>query len=205
MSIDIEKRKQCRLKFMLKLYEATGGYRHGIVNMWELGKDSGLSREDTEVTVEYLVGEGLAEYVAMGGTIGITHYGILEVERAVDEPEEPTRYFPAAVNFISIGQMHDSAIQQGTVASGLSYAPSSQDVLALHDAVNELRKRLDDLGIGEENRAVIEADIDTIDAQLRSGRPKPPILSECLKSIREVLEGTATNVAAELLHKFIDL
>jgi len=40
--------------------------------------------------VEYLVGENLVEYVAIGGEIAITHYGRKEIERALSAPDIAT-------------------------------------------------------------------------------------------------------------------
>ena len=40
--------------------------------------------------VEYLVGENLVEYVAIGGEIAITHYGRKEIESALSAPDIAT-------------------------------------------------------------------------------------------------------------------
>ncbi len=89
------------------------GAKMSFVDMAELGMEIHLSREECEGTVEYLAGEGLLKYVALGGIISITHLGVIEVEAALQKPDEPTAHFPAVHNTINIGTMSNSVIQQG--------------------------------------------------------------------------------------------
>jgi hypothetical protein len=82
MSVDpLTEKKAKRFRFLNGLYEKTDGNEEDVVDMWEIGAAVGLTREDTERVVQYLVGERLIAYVAMGGAIGITHFGVVQVGR----------------------------------------------------------------------------------------------------------------------------
>jgi hypothetical protein len=48
--------------------------------MWEIGDQLGFDRDLTISIAQYLKGEGLLEFRALGGIISITHYGNKEVE-----------------------------------------------------------------------------------------------------------------------------
>ena len=98
----LTKKKTDRFRYLNLLYKRTGGQRLKFLDMWDLGGELGIGRNDTHVLVDYLVGETLAEHRGIGGIIGITHYGIVEVERALTEPETPTKYFPPVINVLNI-------------------------------------------------------------------------------------------------------
>ena len=49
------------------------------------------------------------------------------------------------------------------------------------------------LSLNFESLSELMADLKTIDAQLSSSRPKTAIIRECLRSLKETLEGLADN------------
>ena len=97
MSTPLEIQKEQRLRLLRRLYEHTGGDTAAMISMWAIGRELGLSEEETRRVVQYLVDENLAKYRAIGGWIGITHRGVKEVEATLQEPGQPTHHFPAAV------------------------------------------------------------------------------------------------------------
>jgi hypothetical protein len=109
----IEEKKFQRFKFLKTVYEASKGDEHNWVDMWKIGNYLSLDRETTEQVTQYLIGEGLIAFQALGGVIGITHRGIIEIEDALSTPDRATRYFPP-VNIINVGQMINSQIQQSS-------------------------------------------------------------------------------------------
>jgi len=48
--------------------------------MWDIGDQLGFDRDLTISIAQYLKGEGLLEFRALGGIISITHYGNKEVK-----------------------------------------------------------------------------------------------------------------------------
>jgi len=109
----IEEMKKKRFQFLHRLYELTGGNEFKWFNMFQIGKELGFEDDVTLNIAQYLEGEGLVEFRALGDKIGITHEGIQQVEEALSNPDKPTCFFPA-VNIISVGQMNSSQIQQSS-------------------------------------------------------------------------------------------
>jgi hypothetical protein len=93
----LEAKKRQRFLFMNLLYEKTHGNQYEYVDMWALGKELGFTEDQTQLIVQYLGGKDLVDE-KVGGAIGITHYGVVQVEAALSKPNEPTQYFPPAVN-----------------------------------------------------------------------------------------------------------
>jgi hypothetical protein len=62
--------------------------------------------------------------------------------------------------------------------------------------VGEVRQSIDELGLADDAKAEAESDLDTLDAQLSSPRPKATIVRESLRSLRNVLEGAAGSLLA---------
>ena len=187
-----------RFQFLKKLYEVTGGSELDSMNLWEVGAELGFSRSETDRIDEYLTGEGLTTHVALGGLLGITHQGILEVEAALAKPDEPTSYFPP-VNIIHVEQMIGSQIQQGTNQSSQVLTYNANDIEAILKFVADLKSQLSELKLDADTQAEVQADIETIETQIKSPRPKYAIIKECLASLRTILEGIAGNVIAALL------
>ncbi|MCA3187724.1 MAG: hypothetical protein INH13_29705 [Cupriavidus sp.] len=87
--------------------------------------------------------------------------------------------------------MHGSQIQQGTHGSTQSYEAGGLDderVLAL---VAEIRAAVGSSSLPRETVGEVEADLATIEAQVKAPKPKRGILTEALRSTRTVLENAA--------------
>lgn len=195
MAIDpLTQKKARRFRFLNGLYEKTDGNEEDIVDMWELGSEVGLSREETDSVVQYLVGENLLQYVAIGGAIGITHYGVVQVEQALSEPSRPTEYFPPLVNIVNIGTMSGSSVQQGGGNSNFDAFVQSVDQAALTDVVRQLKEALPELERVGARIDELRAHVLTLEAQSSLQQPNTAIVREALKTIRNVLEGVAGSV-----------
>lgn len=203
MSDQIQEIQRKRFLFLQHLYEVTGGDTFPDANLYELGNDLGFTSDETDKIDNYLTEQGLVEHIVYGGVISITHAGVIAVEAALTQPDEPTPYFPA-VNIIQIKNMTGSQIQQGTQQSNQTVTHSTNDLEAILSFANELKGKLSELELDDETQEEVKADIATIESQAGSPRPKYAIIKECLASIRIVLEGAAGNViAAALLNHLI--
>jgi len=198
MANNVQETRRKRFQFLQKLFDVTEGNEMADANLWELGEGLGFTRSETDKIDDFLRGEGLIKHIALGGLIGITHRGIIEVEAALSKPDEPTTYFPA-VNYFHVEHMVGSQIQQGTNQSSQVLTYNNNDIDAILQFVAELRSRLPELELGEETQAEVESDISTIESQAKSPRPKFAIIKECLSSMRTVLEGIAGNAIAGIL------
>lgn len=175
----LEERKQNRWLMLRKFYEKTNGHagRH-IINMWEIGKELGLDPEATEVTYDYLQGEGLLKAMTLGGGATITHMGVREVEDAEEHPEEPTLHFPPFIVNITgtrggnivVGDQNSKYVVSGGIQGAvgdnahvhdlrqISGSPASElDLPRLAQELSELRTSArqqasepeDDIAVGE--------------------------------------------------------
>lgn len=204
-SVD-EKRAQ-RLKFMRMLYDLTGGHKFTPVNSQTIGDELQLSGLETNHLVEYLEDEGLAERMGMGtdqgGPVAITHKGIVEVEQAMTNPSAPTHHFPPAINVLNIGSMTDSQIIQGSPSASQQMTGISADAKAqLAAAVAELRARQIELQLPQEITDDLNAQLSTIEGQLRATKPLPAVLRAAGAAVVEILKSAhGREAAGQLLLK----
>jgi len=95
----------------------------------------------------------------------------------------------------NIGSMQNSQLQQGTHSSTrmleINNGPEN-----LSDFLSVLNDSIAQLSLMREQQSELEAEIKTIQSQLESPKPKQTVVSECLGSIRNILEGAAGNVTA---------
>ncbi|MCK4826005.1 hypothetical protein KA005_60210 [bacterium] len=119
MSTPLDKKRKNRFLLLHKLYEKTGGVadRH-LVDIREVGKEIGIGPDTALDTFEYLKGEGLTKWMALGGLGTITHWGIKEVEDALDQ--KPTAHFPA--NIVILANSPGANVVSG---SGHQFSPGS--------------------------------------------------------------------------------
>jgi hypothetical protein len=195
----LEEKKRQRLLFMKTVYDKTQGDRFTFTNIAEIAPAVGLSLEDAGRVGDYLVGEGLIKWAYFGGGIAITHQGIKEIEQALSQPERPTEHFSAAINVIHIGQM-TGQIQQGTIGSVQHQVQSVGEAerAQLAHFVEEVRRArpLPDAGdAGPE----LDAQLATIEAQMRSARPQRAVLKAAGGVLLEILKSASGTAAAELV------
>ncbi len=78
-----------RFQFLSRLFEAAKRDENTMVRAFELGTEIGFSHEETKRIADYLVGEGLMKWQAIGGWASITHQGIVKIE-ALSESDKST-------------------------------------------------------------------------------------------------------------------
>ncbi|HSH59888.1 MAG TPA: hypothetical protein VK988_09670 [Acidimicrobiales bacterium] len=112
----LQEKKRQRFAFIERLYQRTDGETMGVIKISEIGSELGWSEEAARKVALYLGEEGLVRSPAKG-LVAMTHAGVVEVEAALENPEEPTVHFPA-LNVINVyGNVSDSQLQVGTEAS----------------------------------------------------------------------------------------
>lgn len=109
----------------------------------------------------------------------------------------------SVVNIANIQHMEGSQIQQGTIDSTQvgTFHIGNQEQLS--EFIELLKTKLPDLEISDDDKTEIEADIATIDAQMKSSRPKDGIIKESLLSVKRILEGVSGAVIANELLKYL--
>ena len=97
----------------------------------------------------------------------------------------------------NIGSMLNSQIQAETSHSQQVVANLSFDPKAILDFVARTRASVSDLQLEQTETEELNSELDTLEAQSKSPKPKADILHESLKAVRTILEGAAGNIAAE--------
>jgi len=95
----------------------------------------------------------------------------------------------------NIGSMQNSQLQQASDNSkqSLDFTISNDDIAQF---IEFLKSSISKLNLQDTDKAELEAEISTIDNQLGSPKPKKLILSESLKSVRNIIEGTTGSLVA---------
>jgi hypothetical protein len=100
MKNSLEEKRKNRFLLLHKLYELTNGVaEQHLIDIREVGEELGMGGDVALDTFEYLKGEGLTKWMALGGVGTITHWGIKEVEDALEQ--KPTAHFPANIVILS--------------------------------------------------------------------------------------------------------
>ncbi len=151
---------------------------------------------------------GYREVIARLESFGIVeaptieaHNGCLHIDptivQVVHQLDHPTEVSGSGVtNAIFVQEMNQSVIQQGNVGSNQDVRFGEADAEALAGLIAEVRKILPELGLGHEDAQVVVEDVDTIERQVRSPRPKRSVVKECLTSLRTIMEGAAGGAAS---------
>jgi hypothetical protein len=159
-------------QFLIQLFEQTGGDSSAQASMYDVGEGLGLDRDTSLRVAETLMGLELVEIRTLSGGIGISTEGANEVKRlaggmfAADGPP---------------GKLTDQPVMDSASSQGVE------------QAAGELKSQAGNLGLDFDGLSELMADLKTIDAQLGSSRPKTTIIRECLRSIKEVLEGAGND------------
>jgi hypothetical protein len=94
---------------------------------------------------------------------------------------------------IHVGTMTGSVIQQGSSQSLATITFQTSDI---KNVVEQVKAAMATLPLTEDQCHDLALDIQTIEPQLASPRPKTAIVAECLRSMRTILEGIVSSAVA---------
>jgi hypothetical protein len=205
----VEDMKDKCFQFLRRLYEWTDGDESRGRYMYGIGEDLGFDRDLTVKIEQYLRGEGLINSTHVFGTedkyIRILHKGVLAVWGDLPNLDRPTDH-PSSQNITSIGQMINSQIQIGSPEATQVATFNENRYDELKEVIESLKESIDQLGIDQQQKSKLQANIKAMEAQTSSPNPKPTIITECLGSIKRILESaTGSVLASGLLIKIIAL
>lgn len=203
--MDLQEIKANRFKFLKKVYELSEGSTAVFMNMFEdVGTPLQMDRTTANSIGQYLIDEGLLEPRGLGGGIGISHYGIKEVEEAIENPNRGTEHFPS-MSIINVQNMNNSVIQQNSPGAVQNVTFNQEEKADLKSFLEELKQSLEGLNLAVAEQNEILAEINTVEAQIDSPKPKSIILKESLKTMRSILESVAANVYTPVLLEKLNL
>ena len=169
--------------------------------MRDIAQELKFSTNLTQKITQYLQGERLIEFRAIGGIIGITHEGIREIEEAISNPNKTTSHFPSTniTNIIAIRKMENSQIQQSGTEAIQTITLKERKHEEINEIIKLLKESINQLNLLSSQKSDLQAEINTIESQMHSSTTKDTILIECFKSIKNILEGATGNVLATVL------
>jgi hypothetical protein len=162
------------LQFFRSLYTKTGGNTQKQISMHEIGNEAGMDKSASKTVAEELMSLGLIDIRTLSGGIGLTEEGVLEARSWFAEiPGSST-------SGVTLGN-------QPIVDENVSAAITN--ILTL------LTPRIGKLGLAFDDLTELIADIHSLEAQMRSSRPKTAIVRECFRSILPALtRGSETEI-----------
>ncbi len=110
------------------------------------------------------------------------------------------------INIISAQVVKGVQIMQASPGAKQVVSITKDNLEEVKEIIQKLKESIDKLNLKQEQKEELNSDIQTIEIQLKSSKPKRGVITECLGSIRGILEGVTGNVlASELLPKVISL
>lgn len=152
-------------RFLGRLLIQTGGGTSAQASMYDVGAGLGMDRETARHTAEMLMGFNLVEIRTLSGGIGLTSEGVAAGKELGSK--DKTKPGPT---------LADSPVVEGELAN------------MVEALMTDLKGQMGSLGLGFESLDEVMADLKTIDAQMRSPRPKTSVIRACFLSAAEVLE-----------------
>jgi hypothetical protein len=170
------------LHFFRSLFVKTGGDIKKQVSMHDIGNEAGLDKPASKMIAEELMSLGLIDIRTLSGGIGLTEDGILEAQRwFADIPGAG----PAGMT-----------LGKGSVVS-------EKAAVCITEILNGLKPLIGGLGMTYDNLTELLADIQTLEAQMRSPKPKTLIAGECLRAIRTALAGSGETEMSARIRSFL--
>jgi hypothetical protein len=160
-------------QFLTRIFELSAGDQSIQVSMYDIGAELGLDRDLAARTAEELIGSGLVEIRTLSGGIGMTASGITEVEK------------------FRAGSSAGGAVLNNNLILSLAVRPTLEELL------KDIKQTAGQWRLDAENASELFSDLQTLDAQLTSPRPKTGIIRETLLS----LEAVMANTSAGSLHQ----
>ena len=199
--IPLEEMKKKCFQFLYKLYEMTSGNELELVSIDDIMQELDFTRDQAWQIMAYLKEEQLLKLMNLDGDLQITHSGIVEIEKALSEPEKPTEHFPPDIK--NAAQMINSQIQQASPDASQTVSFCDDDYNKLKEMMILLREFIDeDNELESDKKSELIVEIGMIEAQMCSPKPKHNIMVESLHSIRNVIEGAIGSV---LTSKFLPM
>jgi hypothetical protein len=166
------------LHFFRSLVIKTGGDTQKQVSMHEIGNEAGLEKSASKNIAEELMSLGLIDIRTLSGGIGLTAEGILEAQNWFADITEASSSGTTLGNHPVVGEKNGAVIA---------------------DILTGLKPRIGNLGLAFDELTELLADIQSLEAQMRSSRPKTAIVRECFRSMLPVLtRGSETETLSRI-------
>jgi len=130
--------------------------------------------------------------IVLDWSIQLEKEGILGENMSFSEEEKKTA---SNVTF-NINGMYHSQIQHDTFQSVQSLNIRETDTDKIKKLIQQIKGDIEQLDLSSDKKSEFVSDINTIESQLSSSKPKMAVLKECIGSLRNILEGTTGSLLA---------
>ena len=158
-------------QFLIQLFEQTNGDASVQVSMYDIGEQLGMDRDAASKIAQDLIGEQLVEIRTLSGGIGISEDGSTLVQKLIG---------PIAPSVDNPSKLGDDLVLNSAGRQAITQISA------------DLKNQAGALGLKFDSLTELTADLQTIDAQMASSRPKTAIFKECLRSIKTALANCET-------------
>jgi hypothetical protein len=188
----VEKQKK-RYSLLLKVYELTDGDETKPIML-----EGPLAADELLSAIDYLSGEGLVESLADGVPfVKISHRGVVEVEKSITNPREPTEHFLPQVIQYFYGNV--GSVQAGNQnIANVSQTIGDPKILEL---VEELRRHLDNKA-SEFEREGNEL-LDGLKTEVEASTPNQSRIKLYLKGLGTFVKESGQNLLVEIASRAI--
>lgn len=162
----VDDRQRARTAYLLALYESTDGNPTKTSRVELIGERIGIARNDAVTVAKWLVDRRFAAFPAFGGPIALTPSGADEAERLLRGGAVPA--LPVLVLSVEERRAVEVFLRQYRLAEGAG-----------------------EFALAGDAQLEADAEIRTIDAQLRSPKPKRRVIRASLVELHALLQGAA--------------
>jgi hypothetical protein len=149
-------------QFLENLYTRTGDDADAQISMYDLGTAMGLDREESRITAEDLMAEGLLEIRTLAGGVALSEAG---------------RAFCGGNDAGEAGAQDDRLGEDSPM--------DSRQYELVEQTLTQFKAEIPTLNLPYDAMAEMIADVRTIEAQLTSPRAKTAVVRVCLGSLRD--------------------
>lgn len=205
-----------RFQYLYKLFEQADGDPTKVCKQYAIGKINGFETELTDFVVADLRDKDLIRFAEQGRgnspdfdlKISITEKGIEEIKSALQKPQSPTKYFPVqAIKLIDqeINKPSSFSVTPWEAFKVITDDSLVENIRAL--IIKKIAVNIEQLDLQPDERKELLAEIQTIDVQLSSPKPKDKIVGYALASAKSLLEKEKTMSAAAfiIIHNIISI
>ena len=218
---DLEQRRARRFLVLQAAYKLSDGNPEKEFLQEDVEKGLGLSQPEIDELILYLKIEGLVTLHSLGRVYRLTQVGVTEYRTAISQPDAPTRYFPPvggirierkgrphvrhtpAVSRVPETSQKNGRHQPQTAARARVAPPAIKgfDAAAVEALVRDIRAV--NPALSPIDRATLDSDLATVDAQLKRPRPLRSIIAESLGSARAIVEAAGARLLAGKIAKLL--
>ena len=185
-----------RFQYLYKLYEKASGDPSIVCRQYATGKEIGFDTELTDLVAADLRDKGLVRFAQQNSgdasdfdlKISITEKGIEEVQSAIQKPHSPTQHFPVqAINLANyetkVPSDHPLKSKEFSIVVDNTLMESIRTLV-----IKKIVTNIEQFNLEPDEKKELLVEIQTVEGQLSSPRPKTKIIAYALASAKAILE-----------------